>query len=314
MGLLVDGEWQDQWYDTKKSGGRFERKESAFRQRIASADASAGRYHLYVSYACPWAHRTMIVRVLKKLEPILSVSAVEPLMLEHGWTFAESGELADPLYGKRYLHEIYTKTDENLSGRVTVPVLWDKERQTIVNNESSEIIELLDTAFDAIAPETPSLYPEAQRAEIDEVNQRVYDTLNNGVYKCGFATTQAAYEEAFAPLFETLSWLEQRLASRRWLVGDRITLADVRLFTTLVRFDAVYYSHFKCNLHRIEDLPNLAGYVRDIYQLPGIAETVRLGPIKEHYYGSHKTINPTGIVPVGPALDFSRPHPRASLP
>lgn len=312
MGLLVDGVWKDQWYDTAKSGGRFERKESAFRNTIAKQDAEPGRYHLYVSYACPWAHRTLIARALKKLDDVVSFSSVQPLMLEHGWSFDESAELADPLYGKKYLHEIYTKADPTYTGRVTVPVLWDKKRETIVNNESAEILRILDSAFDAVAPATPSLAPEALHAEMDAVNQRIYDTLNNGVYKCGFATEQGAYEEAFTPLFETLAWLEERLNSRRWLLGNTFTLADIRLFTTLVRFDAVYYSHFKCNLHRIEDYANLAGFVRDVYQLPGVAETVRMDQVKRHYYASHKTINPTGIVPVGPALDFGAAHDRAT--
>ncbi|RYZ61296.1 MAG: glutathione S-transferase family protein [Proteobacteria bacterium] len=313
MGLLVDGVWQDQWYDTSKTGGRFERKESAFRDTIAKEDAKPGRYHLYVSYACPWAHRTLIARTLKKLEDVISFSAVEPLMLENGWTFAQSGELSDPLYQERCLHQIYTRANPTFTGRVTVPVLWDKEKQTIVNNESAEILRILDTAFEGVAPETPTLDPEELRAEMEPINQRIYDTLNNGVYKCGFATKQEAYEEAFGPLFDTLDWLEERLSTRRWLMGKTFTLADIRLFTTLVRFDAVYYSHFKCNQRRIEDYPHLAGYLREIYQLPGVAETTLFAPIKEHYYGSHKTINPTGIVPVGPALDFGRPHDRATL-
>jgi len=304
MGLLVDGVWTDQWYDTSKSGGRFERKDSAFRGTITNDDAEAGRYHLYVSYACPWAHRVLIARKLKKLDTIVSFSSVEPLMLEHGWTFAEHGEHADPLYRARVLHAIYTRADARYSGRVTVPVLWDKKRETIVNNESSELLVLFDTAFAGLAPETPSLYPAPLREDIDAVNARVYDTLNNGVYKCGFATTQEAYEEALGPLFETLAWLEERLAGRRWLVGDTLTLADVRLFTTLVRFDAVYYAHFKCNLHRIVDRPNLAAFVRAFYALPGVAETVRIAEVKRHYFGSHRGINPTGIVPVGPILDF----------
>lgn len=306
MGTLVDGVWKNEWYDTSKTGGRFERKESPFRGTIAPADAKAGRYHLYVSYACPWAHRTLIARKLKQLDAIVSFSSVEPLMLQDGWTFAAEGELADPIYGARMLHAIYTRADPRFSGKVTVPVLWDKERATIVNNESSEILKIFDTAFDAIAPKTPSLYPEALRAEMDEVNQRVYDTLNNGVYKCGFATKQEAYEEALGPLFDTLAWLEERLTSRRWLMGDTFTLADIRLFTTLVRFDAVYYGHFKCNMHRIEERPRLAAFVRAVYQMPGVAETVDLEQIKKHYYGSHATINPTGIVPKGPVLDFTR--------
>ena len=313
MGLLVDGVWQDQGYDTAKSGGRFERKEAAFRGTVDQADAEPGRYHLYVAYACPWAHRTLIARKLKRLEDVISFSSVEPLMLENGWKFAASGELADPLFSAGYLHEIYTRADARFTGRVTVPILWDKNRGTIVNNESAEILEILNTAFAKVAPETADLYPEALRAEMDPLNQRIYETLNNGVYRCGFATTQGAYEEAFGPLFETLEFLEEHLSTRRWLMDGTFTLADIRLFTTLVRFDAVYYSHFKCNQRRIEDYPHLAGYVRDVYQLPGVAETVHLAPTKQHYFGSHKTINPTGIVPVGPALDFTRPHERANL-
>lgn len=306
MGLLVDGVWHvEPLLETTKTG-HFERKESTFRGSIAQADAEPGRYHLYVSHACPWAHRTLLARILKKLEDVISYSAVEPLLLDHGWTFAAAGELADPLFGARHLHEIYTRAQPTFTGRVTVPVLWDKKLGVLVNNESAEILKILDTAFAEIAPETPLLYPESLRAEMDRLDQRIYDSVNNGVYRCGFATTQAAYEQAFAPLFATLDMLEQRLASQRWLFGDVFTSSDIRLFTTLVRFDAVYYSHFKCNLHRIEDYPNLSGYLRDIYQLPGVAGTVHFDAIKLHYYSSHKQLNPSGIVPVGPALDLTR--------
>lgn len=308
MGLLVDGKWVDQWYDTASSGGRFERKSSAFRG--APEAIEAGRYHLYVSYACPWAHRALIVRALLGLEQAVGVSAVEPLMLEHGWTFAPDG---DSLYSARFLYELYQRAKPSYTGRVTVPVLWDKQRETIVNNESSEIIVLLNDAFRPLATRPADLYPSALRAEIDAVNERVYATLNNGVYRCGFATTQDAYEEAFTPLFATLDWLDERLAARRWLMGDAFTLADVRLFTTLIRFDAVYFGHFKCNQQRVEDYPNLRGYLRDIYQLPGVAATVNMEHIKRHYYGSHKTINPSGVIPLGPRLDFSTPPGRERL-
>lgn len=322
MGLLVDGTWHDAWYDTSKTGGRFERSKSQFRDFVTRDGAPAegrtrgfkaepGRYHLYVSYACPWAHRTLIFRKLKKLKNVISFSVVHHFMGENGWTFLkEDGATGDDLYGLDYLHQIYTRADPQYSGRVTVPVLWDKQTETIVSNESAEIIRMLNEAFDEWGDASLDFYPEPLRAEIDEVNALVYDNVNNGVYRAGFATTQEAYEEAFSQLFATLDKLEDRLSSQRYLVGNRLTEADWRLFTTLVRFDAVYVGHFKCNLRRIEDYPNLSNYLRELFQVPGIAETVNMLHIKAHYYGSHKTINPSGIVPVGPEVDYSRPHDR----
>ncbi len=325
MGLLIDGHWRDQWYDTRSTGGRFERKDSSFRSWVTAEGAAGptgsggftaepGRYHLYVSLACPWAHRTLIMRILKGLEDAISVSVVHWLMLEDGWTFvAGPGVVADTVNGAAFLHQVYTASDPAYTGRVTVPVLWDKATGKIVNNESSEIIRMLGEAFDMVGARAGDYYPEALRPEIDAVNRRVYDTVNNGVYRAGFATTQAAYEEAIEPLFETLDWLDARLASQRFLIGDTLTEADIRLFTTLVRFDAVYVGHFKCNVRRIADYAHLSGYVRHIYQLPGVASTVNVEHIKRHYYESHRTINPTGIVPVGPTLDFSAPHGRERL-
>jgi glutathionyl-hydroquinone reductase len=264
-----------------------------------------------VSLACPWAHRTLIVRAMKGLEQIVPVSVTHWLMAEQGWTFAQGeGVIPDPLFNSRSMHELYTRADPNYTGRASVPVLWDKHTQTIVNNESSEIIRMFSTAFDAVGAKPGDFYPKDKRAEIDTINARVYDTLNNGVYKSGFATTQSAYEEAVVPLFDTLDWLEERLGQSRFLLGDSPTEADIRLFTTLVRFDAVYNGHFKCNIRRILDYRNLWAYTRDIYQLPGVAPTVNFLHIKRHYYMSHKRINPTGIVPVGPALDFDAPAER----
>jgi len=325
MGLLVDGQWHDVWYDTGATGGRFIRKESAFRNFV-TADGSpgptgrggfkaeAGRYHLYVSLACPWAHRTLILRTLKGLTDKISVSVVHWLMREQGWTFSDGpGVVPDEINHAQFLHQIYSATDPRYSGRVTVPVLWDKKHRTIVNNESSEIIRMLNSAFDSLGATSADYYPQALRVEIDAVNARVYDTLNNGVYKCGFATTQAAYEEAIEPLFATLEWLEDRLAARRFLLGDVLTEADIRLFTTLIRFDAVYVGHFKCNIRRIADYPHLSAYTRDLYQWPGVAATVNFEHIKRHYYESHRTINPTGIVPVGPLQYFTAPHGRERL-
>ncbi len=324
MGMLVDGKWHDKWYDTDASGGRFEREESAFRNWVtadgaagptgdAGFKAEAGRYHLYVSLACPWAHRTLIFRRLKSLEDRISLSVVHWLMLDNGWTFDPGpGVVPDPINEARYLHQVYTAARPTYSGRVTVPVLWDRQSQTIVSNESADIIRMLNSAFDGL-PNVPAvdLYPEPMRDEIDRLNSRIYRTVNNGVYRAGFATSQEAYEEAVEPLFETLDWLDSRLASRRYLVGECITEADWRLFTTLLRFDAVYYSHFKTNLRRIIDYANLWPYARDLYQQDGIAATVNFRHIKGHYYGSHKTINPSGIVPAGPLIDFSAPHERA---
>lgn len=320
MGRLIDGVWSDEWYDTKSAGGRFQRKESAFREQVR-ADGStrfapaAGRYHLYVSLACPWAHRTLILRSLKGLEEAIPISVVDPYMGAEGWTFGESeGCIPDGVNGAKRLHEVYTKADPHYTGRVTVPVLWDREHATIVNNESAEILRMFNAEFDAVAghPER-DYFPEALRDEIDEINAFVYPAINNGVYRCGFATTQEAYQEAFGELFDALDQLEERLARQRYLVGDRITEADWRLFTTLIRFDAVYVGHFKCNLRRIADMPNLNGYLRELYQVPGVAGTVNLAHIKRHYYESHPTINPTGVVPLGPELDLDAPHGRAGI-
>lgn len=328
MGLLIDGVWKDQWYETKSSGGEFVRGESVFRNWVTPDGspgpageggfrADPGRYHLYVSLACPWAHRTLIFRKLKRLESIIPVSIVDPFMGENGWAFAapdgslSPGSTRDDLFGSRYLYEIYLRANPRFSGRVTVPVLWDKNRATIVNNESSEIIRMLNSAFDEFGDASLDFYPQDLRAEIDRINALVYPNVNNGVYRCGFATTQAAYEKAFDSLFAALDQLEQRLAHTRYLAGSRMTEADWRLFTTLVRFDAVYYGHFKCNQRRIVDYPNLSNYLRDLYQAPGVAETVNLAQIKRHYYASHPTINPSRIVPKGPALDFNVAHDRS---
>jgi putative glutathione S-transferase len=314
MGLLVEGRWQDQWYDTKKTGGRFQRSQSAFRHWVTADGAPGpsgeggfkaepGRYHLYVSLACPWAHRALIFRKLKGLEEMISLSVVHWLMAENGWTFAEGeGVIPDPVGQARYLHEVYTKADPHYTGRVTVPVLWDKQRGTIVSNESAEIIRMLNAAFDGVGAKAGDFYPAELREEIDALNARIYDTVNNGVYKAGFATTQDAYEEAVRPLFETLDWLEERLGARRYLSGERLTEADWRLFTTLIRFDPVYVGHFKCNIRRISDYPALSAYLRRLYQIEGVAQTVDFSHIKRHYYQSHRNINPTGIVPVGPDM------------
>ena len=323
MGLLVDGQWQDKWYDTEASGGRFVREDAGFRNWV-TADGSAGpigvggfkaeanRYHLYVSLACPWAHRTTIYRKLKGLEDMISLSVVHPFMGDKGWTFAEgAGVIADPIVNASYLYEVYVAAKPNYTGRVTVPILWDKKTNTIVSNESSEIIRMLNSAFDEAGATDVNFLPKALLAEIDTINEFVYSAVNNGVYKAGFATTEAAYKEAVVTLFDALDTLEVRLANQRYLLGDTITEADWRLFTTLVRFDAVYVGHFKCNIRRIVDYPNLWGYLRDLYQVPGIAETVSIEHIKAHYYTSHANINPTRIIPVGPVLDFNEPHDRA---
>ena len=323
MGLLVDGVWQERWYDTESTGGAFERKEASFRNWI-TADGSAGpsgeggftaasgRYHLYVSLACPWAHRTLIFRRLKGLDDHISVSVVHPDMLADGWTFRTDfeGATGDTLYGLPFARDIYLKADPGCTTRVTVPILWDKQRETIVSNESSEIIRMFNSAFDAITANNADYWPEALREAIEPVNARIYDSLNNGVYKAGFATTQSAYDAAVAPLFETLDWLEERLSRSRYLMGERLTEADWRLFTTLVRFDSVYHLHFKCNRKRIVDYPNLWAYTRDLYQTPGVAETVNLAHIVRHYHYSHETINPHRIIPVNPVLDFRAPHQR----
>ena len=323
MGLLIDGQWQDKWYDTEVSGGRFVREDAGFRNWV-TADGSAGptgvggfkaeanRYHLYVSLACPWAHRTTIYRKLKGLEDMISLSVVHPFMGDKGWTFAEgAGVIADPIVNASYLYEVYVAAKPDYTGRVTVPILWDKKTHTIVSNESSEIIRMLNSAFDEAGATDVNFLPKALLAEIDTINEFVYSAVNNGVYKAGFATTEAAYKEAVVTLFDALDTLEARLADQRYLLGDTITEADWRLFTTLVRFDAVYVGHFKCNIRRIVDYPNLWGYLRDLYQVPGIAETVSIEHIKAHYYTSHANINPTRIIPVGPVLDFNEPHDRA---
>lgn len=325
MGLLVDGQWQDKWYDTESSGGRFEREDAGFRNWV-TVDGSAGpsgvggfkaeanRYHLYVSLACPWAHRALVYRKLKGLEDMISLSVVHPYMGERGWTFSDgSGVIADPIINASYLYEIYRAAKPDYTGRVTVPVLWDKKTNTIVSNESAEIIRMFNSAFDEVGALAGNFLPTKSLTAIDEINDFVYPAINNGVYKAGFATTQAAYEEAVTELFAALDTLEVRLSSQRYLVGNTITEADWRLFTTLVRFDAVYVGHFKCNLHRIVDYPNLWGYLRDLYQVPGIAETVNMTHIKQHYYTSHANINPTRIIPVGPVVDFNEPHDRARL-
>lgn len=325
MGLLIDGQWHDRWYDTGESGGRFVRSAAQCRNWV-TADGSPGpsgeggfkaepgRYHLYVSLACPWAHRTLIMRQLKGLEGMIGVSVVHWLMAEHGWTFDPApGATGDLLYGHSYLHQLYAHALPRYTGRVTVPVLWDRERQTIVSNESAEIIRMLGSAFDGIGAVAGDYYPAAWRGRIDAVNERVYASVNNGVYRAGFATTQSAYEEAFDELFATLDWLEARLARQRYVTGERITEADWRLFTTLLRFDPVYHGHFKCNLRRLVDYPNLWAYTRELFQWPGVAATVNLEHIKGHYYASHRTINPTGIVPKGPAIDYLAPHGRESL-
>ena len=317
MGLLVDGQWVDQWYDTKKTGGRFVRTQTQFRNWI-TADGSAGptgqagykaetnRYHLYVSLACPWASRTLMIRTLKGLEDMISISVVHPLMLEHGWTFEEGeGVIGDPIFKARYLHEVYTAVKPDYTGRVTVPVLFDKKTKTIVNNESSEIIRMLNTAFDDLGAKPGNYVPDQWLEEIDTVNDFVYHRINNGVYKAGFATKQEVYEEEVAALFEALDQMEERLAGQDYLVGNRLTEADIRLFTTLVRFDAVYFGHFKCNLKPLTAYPKLWAYTKRIYQLPGMAQTVNFDHIKRHYYGSHKTINPTGVIPLGPTLDWN---------
>ncbi len=326
MGLLVEGKWVDQWYDTAANKGRFVRSESRFRNWVTADGsagpsgeggfrAAAGRYHLYVSLACPWAHRTLILRKLKGLEELVGLSVVNPLMGSEGWTFeAGPGVIADPLYGTRCLHQLYTRAAPDYSGRVTVPVLWDRERHTIVNNESSEILRMFNSAFDEVGAVEGDYSPPELLDAIDALNARVLHAVNNGVYRAGFATAQDAYEEAAVELFAMLDELEAHLAAHRYLLGERITEADWRLFTTLVRFDAVYHGHFKCNLRRLIDYPQLWAYTRELYQWPGVAETVNMEHIRNHYYRSHPTINPTGIVPIGPMLDFSPPHGRERLP
>jgi glutathionyl-hydroquinone reductase len=321
-GVFVDGVWHSEWYDTGATGGRFVPAEPVFRNWV-TADGSAGpsgeggfraerdRYHLYVSLACPYAHRTVIFRKLKELESVISISVLDPVMGEQGWEFGTGpGTTPDTINGKRRLAEIYLLADPRYTGRVSVPVLWDKERRTIVNNESPEIIRMLNSAFASVTNNRTDYYPPPLRPDIDRINARVYSDVNIGVYRAGFATNQAAYEEGCRAVFAALDWLEEILSRQRYLAGAQLTEADWRLFTSLVRFDAVYYSHFKCNLRRIVDYPNLSNYVRDLHQMPGIAETVNFDHIKRHYYMSMTAINPTRIVPLGPALDFSALHDR----
>jgi putative glutathione S-transferase len=318
VGLIIEGVWKDQWYDTEPNKGEFIRENSRFRDWITrdgnpGPDSQRGylperdRYHLYVSLACPWAHRTLILRSLKKLQEIIPVSVVKPHMLEHGWELERS---EDSVNGHQYLHQLYTAANPDYTGRVTVPVLWDENTRSIVSNESSEIIRMFNSSFNDYTDVSFDYYPASLRVEIDEINEYVYHNVNNGVYRCGFATTQEAYENAFSGLFSALDKLDQRLSGQRYLVGNQITEADWRLFTTLVRFDAVYYGHFKANLKRIADYTNLQPYLLDLYQQPGIRETVDMEHIKTHYYYSHETVNPSRIVPVGPKLDFEAPHDR----
>ena len=327
MGLLVDGKWQDKWYDTDKTNGEFKRTETIFRDWVTpegtpgpdgqtAVRAEAGRFHLYVSLACPWAHRVLIARKLKKLEDVISLSVVDYHMGEYGWVFSDRpSAIPDSVNGKEKLSDIYTSADPYFTGRVTVPVLWDKQTNTIVNNESADLLRIVNRAFDEWGDASVDLTPEALRPDIDKINALVYQTVNNGVYKCGFATTQAAYEKPFGKLFDTLAALEERLSTQRYLVDSAApTEADWRLFTTLIRFDAVYHGHFKCNAKRIADYVNIFGYMLELYQWPGVAETVNFEHIKGHYYTSHKTINPTGIVPLGPRQDLTVPHNRERLP
>ena len=315
MGLLQQGKWVDQWYDTDSSDGEFRRQDSGFRGWLtAEGDAGIngetgfkaekGRYHLYVSLACPWAHRTLIFRRLKQLEDFIDVTVVDPVMLENGW------EMTDPLYNLDFLYQLYLKADSSYEGRVTVPVLWDKKTKTIVSNESSEIIRMFNSAFNHLTGNADDYYPEKLHDIIHGLNDRIYDTINNGVYRAGFATTQTAYEEAFYALFDSLDWLEQLLSGQRYLTGNQQTEADWRLFTTLIRFDAVYFGHFKTNRQLLAAFPAISACVRELYQVPGIADTVSFEHIKTHYYVSHRTINPTGIVPLGPLQDFDLPHDR----
>ncbi|KFX02147.1 glutathione S-transferase family protein [Pectobacterium carotovorum] len=323
MGQLVDGVWHDTWYETKSTGGHFKRSESAFRNWVTpdgapgltgkgGFPAQSGRYHLYVSLACPWAHRTLLMRQLKELEDHIAVSVVHPLMLDHGWTFGTDFEAAtgDSLYQHEFLYQLYLHAMPDYSGRVTVPVLWDTEQHTIVSNESADIIRMLNSAFDGVGATAGDYYPEALRAQIDELNGWIYDKVNNGVYKAGFATSQSAYDESATTVFAALSDLESILAKQRYLTGEQLTEADLRLWTTLIRFDPVYHTHFKCDKYRLSDYPNLFGFLRDIYQMPGIADTVDMAHIRHHYYRSHGTINPHGVISLGPEQDLNQPHHR----
>lgn len=317
MGKLINGKWHDVWYDTKATDGKFVRQDSQFTHSIDNQGRfrpESGRYHLYVSLACPWAHRTLIFRKLKALEEHIDVSVVHPDMLKNGWEFGNyPGATGDKIYGFDYAHQLYTKADPEISSRVTVPILWDKKNDTIVNNESSQIIRIFNSAFNGITGNSLDFYPESLQQEIDSVNAFVYDRINNGVYKAGFATTQEAYEDAVVSLFEALEHIESILAHKRYLVGNGITEADWRLFTTLIRFDAVYVGHFKCNIKRIADFEHLSNYVKELYQYPGVAETVNLDHIKRHYYFSHTMINPTQVIPTGPMLDLDSPHNRDKI-
>lgn len=323
MGQLVNGVWQDVWYDTASTQGHFKRMPSQFRNWVTADGqpgptgtggfkAEPGRYHLYVSLACPWAHRTLIVRKLKGLEQAIGVGVVHPLMLKNGWTFDKgfNDATGDTLFGLEYLYQLYLKADAHYTGRVTVPVLWDKQTNAIVNNESSEIIRMFNDAFDGVGAREGHFYPTILREQVDELNAWIYPTVNNGVYKAGFATSQDAYTEAVTALFASLDALEDRLSQSRFLTGAQLTEADIRLWTTLVRFDPVYVTHFKCDKKRISDYPNLYGFLRDIYQLPGVAETVNLDHIRHHYYRSHKTINPTGVISIGPEQNLDAPTSR----
>ncbi len=322
MGMLVNGEWKDVWYDTEASGGRFVREDARFRNWVTSDGspgpsgdggfaAESGRYHLYVSLACPWAHRTLIMRSLKDLQPHIGVSVVSPIMLEHGWTYnTDEGSTGDALADREFHYQLYTAAKSNYTGRSTVPVLWDKQRATIASNESADIIRMFNSAFNQITGNDRDFYPGNMRSDIDAWNERIYPAINNGVYRAGFATSQAAYDEAYQEVFAELDHIDAHLADNRYLLGEVLTEADIRLFTTLIRFDAVYHGHFKCNRQRLEDYRHLPGYVRDIYQLPGVAETVDFHHIKTHYYASHRGINPTGIVPLGPDIDYHSPHHR----
>ncbi|MFZ9886224.1 MAG: glutathione S-transferase family protein [Myxococcota bacterium] len=319
MGQLVEGQWREERVDTTEVDGRFVRSQTRFRGKIEDCDdaefpSEAGRYHLYVSHACPWAHRTLLMRRLKRLDDVISVSVVDPYMGPEGWSFSDrEGCGPDEVNGARYLHEIYTRADPRFTGRVTVPVLWDKRKGTIVSNESADIIRLFNDAFPRFTKGTPDLYPDALRPEIERWNGRIYPAVNDGVYRTGFASTQAAYEDSFRTLFQALAELDEHLASRRFLCGATLTEADIRLWTTLVRFDAVYLTHFKCNERRLTEFPHLWDYTRDLYQWPGVKETVFLDHIKEHYFLSHPTLNPKGIVPLGPRVDLDAPHRRHEL-
>ncbi|CAM4016324.1 Glutathionyl-hydroquinone reductase YqjG [Vibrio aerogenes CECT 7868] len=314
MGKLIEGVWHDVWYDTKSNGGKFIRENAVFRQWISEEDGALftpepDRYHLYISLACPWAHRTLIFRHLKQLQPYVDVTIVCPDMLSEGWTFG----IPEPLFGYTHLHQLYTRAQSDYTGRVTVPILWDKKRNTIVSNESSDIIRMFNSAFDSLTGHQDDYYPQELRQEIDRWNDYIYPRINNGVYRCGFATSQEAYEEACHSLFQALDKVDSHLAIHRYLAGNRITEADWRLFTTLIRFDAVYVGHFKCNKKRIADYPNLNGYLKELYQIPGIKETVDFYHIKRHYYFSHTGINPTQIVPSGPDVDLESSHGRDHL-